>query len=237
VGIRRGGDGKGWFAVHNGSNGSAEKLQTSEPLADDKPHLFTAVFDKRKGIIRMYLDGKDQRVQANHSSTMPLDPVRFVQVGGHGLLDVPGEPGAEWFFGGEIAEILVFNRLLSNDGNDEFDGIEKRYAFLNPYSPEDAARDFDGDGLTNGQEYVLKTSLDKADSDGDGLRDGAEVNQFKTSPLKQDTDGDGLKDAEEIQQTRTNPRVADTDGDVRLPQFFDHGSAFLRWNLPCPRSV
>ncbi len=24
---------------------------------------------------------------------------------------------------------------------------------------------------------------------------------------------------------------------MRLPPFFDHGSAFLRWNLPCPSSV
>ena len=55
------------------------------------------------------------------------------------------------------------------------DGIEKRYAFLNPNRPEDAARDFDGDGLTNGQEYVLKTSLDKADSDGDGRSDKQEL--------------------------------------------------------------
>jgi hypothetical protein len=26
-------------------------------------------------------------------------------------------------------------------------------------------------------------------------------------------------------------------GLLRLPPFFDHGSAFLRWNLPCPSSV
>ena len=31
--------------------------------------------------------------------------------------------------------------------------------------------------------------------------------------------------------------AVDEDGDLRLPPFFDHGSAFLRWNLPCPCSV
>ena len=25
--------------------------------------------------------------------------------------------------------------------------------------------------------------------------------------------------------------------EMRLPPFSDHGSAFLRWNLPCPSSV
>ena len=65
VGIRRGGDGKGWFAVHNGGNGSAEKLQTSEPLADDKPHLFTAVFDKRKGSVLFQKLACEQTARGN----------------------------------------------------------------------------------------------------------------------------------------------------------------------------
>ena len=30
---------------------------------------------------------------------------------------------------------------------------------------------------------------------------------------------------------------AKNKGGMRLPPFFDHGSAFLRWNLPCPCSV
>ena len=29
----------------------------------------------------------------------------------------------------------------------------------------------------------------------------------------------------------------DKYGKMRLPPFSDHGSAFLRWNLPCPSSV
>ena len=39
-----------------------------------------------------------------------------------------------------------------------------------------------------------------ADSDGDGLSDGAEVNTYKTDPLVSDTDGDSVGDGEEIQE-------------------------------------
>lgn len=227
VGIRRGGDGKGWFAVHNGGNGSAEKLQTSEPLADDKPHLFTAVFDKRKGIIRMYLDGKDQRVQANASSTLPLDPVRFVQVGGHGLLDAPGEPGAEWFFGGEIAEILVFNRMLTSDGSDEFEDnefnavgwyLDNKYGLNGGFKEPILPVDSDGDGLTDGIEkryaFLNPNRPEDAarDFDGDGLTNGQEY-ALKTLLDKADSDGDGLLDGAEVNQFKTSPLKRDTDGD------------------------
>ena len=37
----------------------------------------------------------------------------------------------------------------------------------------------------------------KADSDGDGLSDGDEINRFKSDPSKKDTDGDGFSDVVE----------------------------------------
>ena len=63
-----------------------------------------------------------------------------------------------------------------------------------------------------------------ADTDGDGLTDGVEVNQTQTNPLLVDTDGDsvfdneedsdsdGLTNADEVTRG-TNPIVADTDAD------------------------
>lgn len=73
--------------------------------------------------------------------------------------------------------------------------------------------DDDMDGLTNKEEKLLGTDPKNPDTDGDGLKDGEEVNKYKTDPLKADTDGDGLKDGEEVNQYRTDPLKADTDGD------------------------
>lgn len=63
---------------------------------------------------------------------------------------------------------------------------------------DDGDEDFDGDGLTNSEEYTCKTDPWSDDSDDDGLKDGEEVNTYFTDPLKKDTDDDGLEDGEEI---------------------------------------
>jgi hypothetical protein len=91
--------------------------------------------------------------------------------------------------------------------------------------------DFDADGLTDAQEYSLSQvtfpalNPKVADSDGDGLLDGAEVNpvapRVATNPTIADTDGDGLSDAAESNSgtfvnagdTGSNPVRPDTDND------------------------
>ena len=71
--------------------------------------------------------------------------------------------------------------------------------------------DFDGDGLTDLQEYTAGTNPTAVDSDNDGVSDGEEVANG-TSPLIVDTDGDGLTDLQEKYLT-TNGNNVDTDGD------------------------
>lgn len=63
-------------------------------------------------------------------------------------------------------------------------------------------------------EYRLGRGTDplRADTDGDGLSDGLEVNVYGTGPTKADSDGDGLADGEEV-GLGTNPLSADSDGD------------------------
>ena len=74
--------------------------------------------------------------------------------------------------------------------------------------------DTDGDGLADGEEVDEYGSDPTAtDTDGDGLADGDEVDEYGTDPASADTDGDGLADGEEIEQYGTDPTVADTDGD------------------------
>jgi hypothetical protein len=77
----------------------------------------------------------------------------------------------------------------------------------------EAAGDDDEDGLSNAQEIQLGTNPNNPDTDGDGLNDGQEVNQFGTNPKQQDTDGDTLTDGAEVNEHNTSPTNADTDGD------------------------
>lgn len=73
--------------------------------------------------------------------------------------------------------------------------------------------DKDMDGLLKKEEKEIGTDPENSDTDGDGLKDGEEVNTYKSNPLNADTDGDGLKDGEEVSKFSTNPTLADTDGD------------------------
>jgi len=72
--------------------------------------------------------------------------------------------------------------------------------------------DSDGDGLTDGEEYITyKTNPLQSDTDLDGLSDANEVTSSKTNPLVADTDDDGLNDGEELNKYKTDPLNADTD--------------------------
>lgn len=77
----------------------------------------------------------------------------------------------------------------------------------------DPISDADRDGLMYDQEMKIGTDPNNADTDGDGLSDGKEVNEYKTNPKNFDTDNDGLTDGEETGVYKTDPTKADTDGD------------------------
>jgi hypothetical protein len=72
--------------------------------------------------------------------------------------------------------------------------------------------DFDDDGLNNQREIDQETNLNGTDTDGDGLQDGPELQEYDTDPTDNDTDDDGLLDGQEL-QIGTEPTNKDTDGD------------------------
>ena len=76
--------------------------------------------------------------------------------------------------------------------------------------------DDDYDGLSNGEEAALGTDPSRADSDGDGARDGAEFasesDPLDSGVLPIDRDRDGLSDQYEI-EIGTDPSSADSDKD------------------------
>lgn len=104
------------------------------------------------------------------------------------------------------------NTSLNNDFSSNKDGFLSLAAGLT-LMLENPNGDPDMDGLTNKMEKELGTNKKVADSDGDGLSDGEEYNQYKTNPLIADSDQDGLSDGDEVKKYRTNPLKADTDGD------------------------
>jgi len=81
------------------------------------------------------------------------------------------------------------------------------------FTGESGNSDSDLDGLTLDQEKTIGTNAEIPDTDGDGLIDGLEFNQYKTDPLATDTDGDGLSDNDEVKNFTTNPKNVDSDND------------------------
>jgi hypothetical protein len=78
-----------------------------------------------------------------------------------------------------------------------------------------AAVDSDGDGLWDAWEMDNFGNLNQTsagDPDADGLTNAQEF-VLNTDPNKADTDGDALSDGQEVSTTRTDPLKADTDGD------------------------
>jgi len=102
--------------------------------------------------------------------------------------------------------------------------------------------DIDGDGLTNNEEKKYHTGQYNADTDGDGLKDGEEINAYYTDPNNPDTDGDKLNDGIEI-ENRLNPlnssdANADPDHDLisNLDEILKYHSNITNPNYPFPGS-
>ncbi len=113
--------------------------------------------------------------------------------------------------------LSIYFSLLNSSifSDDDQDGLPDQYETaqsLDPTDRNDAGIDADGDGLSNIQEFQLRSSPFQFDSDQDGLSDGDEASRG-TKILRADSDLDGLDDGREVSSVGTNPLKADTDGD------------------------
>jgi hypothetical protein len=67
--------------------------------------------------------------------------------------------------------------------------------------------DQDGDNALDARELELGLDPYNADTDGDGIADGDELDIYATDPFNWDSDGDGISDGEELFGVRTDPLV------------------------------
>ena len=147
--------------------------------------------------------------------------------------------------GGTQQKELVLTLIKDDDADDLLDSWELTFADeltdLNGLGtatgPGAGTGDFDGDGITDFQEFQYSLSSYPsinpvlADTDGDALNDGNEIagagSRPSTNPLIADTDLDGLDDGVESNtgvfvsatNTGTNPTLVDTDLDGARDSF------------------
>lgn len=125
----------------------------------------------------------------------------MLDTGAHPTLGIPGEDAG-------CGSGPTDPRNPDSDGDSVVDGAECLLG-SDPNDPANKppgtpAGDNDGDGLPASVEALFGSSDANADSDGDGISDGAEVKGWATSPASVDSDGDGCADWIEI---------ADVNGD------------------------
>jgi hypothetical protein len=117
------------------------------------------------------------------------------------------------------------------DGIDDGDEDRNRNGRVDAGETDPRVRDADddNDGLSNQQEAQLGTNPAVPDTDGDGIRDGDEVNVTGTIPTDADSDDDGINDGIE-RNTNTDPLSPDTDGDGILDGVEDRDRDGVRDN-------
>ena len=73
------------------------------------------------------------------------------------------------------------------------------------WNSDDQSKGYDGDGLTNEEEWKYRTDPFLTDTDGDTLADKLETEATFTNPLSKDTDGDGFPDNIELDISGLDP--------------------------------
>lgn len=142
---------------------------------------------------RVYLDGvlTGLTIGTLTSNTRPL------QFGSGSLV------GQSW--NGELDDIRVYHKEVISDEiveirssvtDGDLLGDLWEFTYFGDLTQE-ATGDWDGDGVSNLEEYTFGSNPKDADSDGDGLPDALELHMLGTNPTSDDTDLDQILDGME----------------------------------------
>ncbi|HIF37311.1 MAG TPA: hypothetical protein EYQ70_02740 [Marine Group III euryarchaeote] len=201
----------------DGLNDGEEKIQDTDPLDPDSDD-----------------DGLSDGEEVSNLTWGPTDPLD-PDSDDDGLND--GEEVESWTYCAQEDQFCAFDGMktvrygiddtwayqIKIDGigcnnavfGDPVPGIEKEcYYGSQGYGTNPNVADSDGDGLNDGDEVnIWNTNPIKTDTDNDGLNDGEEINTYETEPNNRDSDDDELSDGDEINTHETDPNNDDSDFD------------------------
>jgi transglutaminase-like putative cysteine protease/protocatechuate 3,4-dioxygenase beta subunit len=201
----------------DGLNDGEEKIQDTDPLNPDSDD-----------------DGLSDGEEVSNLTWGPTNPLDS-DSDDDGLND--GEEVESWTYCANEDQFCVFDGMktvrygiddtwtyqIKIDGTgcnnavfgDPVPGIEKEcYYGSQGYGTNPNVADSDGDGLSDGDEVnIWNTNPIKTDTDNDGLNDGEEINTYETDPNNRDSDDDELSDGDEIKTHETDPNDDDSDFD------------------------
>jgi hypothetical protein len=136
-----------------------------------------------------------------------------------GNLYIAGFSDATWgsplnaYTEGEYGDAFVAKLTIDIDKDGMDDEWESSYF---GHTLRDGTKDYDSDNLNDLREYQNGTNPKVFDTDGDGLSDGNEVDDYNTNPTIADSDGDAMPDGWEV-TNGLNPLLddaaIDNDGD------------------------
>lgn len=150
-------DGQLGWKVMTISIGAGQQLQlASSPLVDDGQwHHVAGVFDS--STLTIYIDG-NREGSASGGSTFGTGNTRYGFVGQRSEAeDVDGDTGVPWRFDGEVDDVRIYSRALSQAEVASLAG--KTATFTQPLylllTPQDAAINMNADNMINFKDYAL----------------------------------------------------------------------------------
>jgi len=196
---------------------------TTGSLANGYPDIYSRfILDNSVGLHWNQMTNNQRRNSATNTGNVVWDGPA-VLAGATGFLNGGTDPAGH-------ARLYAPAQLQTGSSISHFDTVASPNLLMEPYITSDLGSDLDltdeqladvgwtwadadGDGLNFPEEQALGTDPVNPDTDGDGLGDGAEVNQYATDPLNPDSDGDFLDDGEEVNVYGSDPNHDDS-GDL-----------------------